>query len=257
MKIIFFAFFLFISSVIQAKEKTKIFKSFDSDFEAVVVVSPTDTKNYYLIDFIGFEKQSDNTFLYVKVKNDLGSGFHYKLAGLNEINLRNDNNKTLIYGSWVPYYTVYLDRNTVVNVLYAGLADINVKRKIKSKYLAKQGLGISKLSAKKKIKKAISKVSEICKHDFKVNIDWTTFEDKNQKSTPGMLYSYLGALGNICLLDEDYLDAVQDIHTINVQLSNDKGKHSADLKEGTLQLQIDKDVPNLIENGYETILKIF
>lgn len=255
MKLLTLILAMTLSFSTNAKEKSKVYHSFDADYQARIIVSPAKDKQHYYINFVGFEHEYDNkTMLFKKVPNDLRNGYNFKLAGSERTNLVDQGYQTFIHGTAVSYQTVLLSGDKNTKVIYSGEADINKVRRIEAQYQALQGLAISKVAAKKLIKTANQQLSSHCKQDYQLNIDWPAFNKAQQKTTPGMLASYLLALGRICQIDEDYLAAVQEIDTIEVKLSKDKGKQDIKLQANRLLIAFDNETPNVFETSYNAIL---
>lgn len=255
-------FFVLLSVIIpfstQAIEKTKVYYSFDSEFSATLTVVPAEADDSYYVNFDGFEHHYDgNTLLYKKFKNDIGDGYYLKLLGMPDVNFKNDNYKTLRSGTLVSYSNVYLDNGTVTKVIYSGFADIVKANKIKKQYQQRQLNVVSKVAAKKLIEESVNSFSKTCETNVNIHIDWRQFETQKLKTTPAKLSAYINALENICTIDSDYLEVVQEIEKIDLTPSALADKHKAKIVDKTLFIEVGDDVPNLPETSYKLIHDIF
>jgi hypothetical protein len=257
MKILLAVAVLAAPSIALASSHGKIFYSFDSENEARVIVVPADLDKHYYINYKNFNHSYDNqTLLYKKVKNDSGDGFYYQLADTARVNIRNNSNKTLIHGTLYSYSTVFLDDDSKTKIIYAGDADIVKVRNVKKSYHERQLDVSSKIAAKKHIKSAKDNFNKACKSEVDINIDWNAFIAKKLKASPAKLSSYLNALSKVCVIDNDYLEAVKSITQINVLPSNTPNKQKISLESDTLTIQIANEQPNLPETSYQAIFTI-
>jgi len=246
------------SSYVSAAESSKIFKSYEAEYKATVIVSPAEKKGFYYISFKGFEHDYDNSsLLYKKVKNSDGVGVQYQLSGMNNINFKNNSHRTMINGTSIPYSEVFLDNDSITRVIYSGKADIVQERKVKQEYLDRQLTAISKVEAKSLISSAQKSFSKSCDTRVKLNISWSDFSKKGLKTTPAKTAAYFNALEKICAIDSDYFDAVKSITNIKISLSNDNEEHHAQLNGKTLTLEIGDQVPNIPETSYKLLYNIF
>lgn len=237
-----------------ATEHGKVYYSFDSEKEARIIVVPAEEDKYFYINYRNFNHHYDNqTLLYKQIKNTLGDGFYYQLADTSRVNLRNDDDKTIIHGTLYSYSTVFLDDDSKTKVIYAGDADIVQARNVKEAYHKRQLDVSSKVAAKKLIKSAQENFVSACKQDVKITIDWNAFMAQELKSAPAKLSSYLGALSRICALDSDYLEAVNSITQINVSPSDTLTKQKVILDNDLLTIKIANKQPNLPETSYQAI----
>lgn len=239
-------------------ETSKVYYSYDSERDATLYVVPSSKLNTYYINYQGFEHHYDGeTLLYKKTKNDIGKGYHLKLVGMPNVNFRNDGNQTVISGTLVSYSSVYLDDDTVTKVIYQGTTDRAKDRRIIEQYKKRQFETFSKIEAKKLYKKYHESLEKNCNPSIKLDIDWSSFEEKKIKTAPSKLSAYLQSLENICAIDKDYADAVKDIKTIKVTPSNNPETHSAKLIGSELSIQLGVNVENLPETSHKLIYDIF
>lgn len=250
---------LFISTLAFSETETsKIYYSFDSEREATLYVVPSKKQDTYYLNYQGFEHHFDGeTLLYKKAKNDIGKGYHFKLVGMPNVNFRNDGDQTVISGTVVSYSNVYLDDDTVTKVIYQGATDRAKDRRIIEQYKKRQFETFSKIEAKKLYQKYLESLEKNCNPSIKLDIDWSSFEEKKIKTAPSKLSAYLQSLENICAIDEDYAVAVKNIKTIKVTPSNKPDTHSANLIGSELSIQLGVNVENLPETSYELIYDIF
>jgi len=246
---------------VNAAESSKVYVSYEAAYDARIILSPADKDNFYYISYQGFEHSFDGTaLLYEKRPNANGrDGFFYKLAGMPSINLQNNNYRTHISGTDVPFYEVYLDNDSVTRVIFQRSADVVEERRVKAKYQSRQLKVLSKVAAKKLVKSAHSNFEKSCKTSISVSIKWPEFAKQGLKATPAKTAAYLDALGKICAIDNDYAQAVQSIKTITVAASSDVDQHQATLSSGgsSLALNIGDQVPNLPETSYRMLFNIF
>lgn len=254
-----FLFLLVITSFLaKAQEAPKVYHSFDSEFSATLTVVPAESSGIYFISYDGFEHHYDgHTLLYKKFQNDIGEGYYLKLLGMPNVNFKNEGYKTVRFGTLVSYSSVYLDNDTVTKVIYSGTADIVKVNNIKEQYKVRQLNVISKVAAKKLIDNSVSSFSKICETNIEIDIDWQQFEIENLKTSPAKLSAYINALENICTIDQDYLEVVQQIKKIRVIPSGLASKHQAKISNRVLTIEIGDDVNNLPETSYKLIYDIF
>lgn len=254
--VLVFLFIISFSSL--ALEKPKIFYSFDSEFSASLIVVPAEDADTYYLNYNGFEHHYDgNTLLYKKFNNDIGDGYYFKLLGMPDVNFKNENHKTVRSGTLVSYSNVYLDNDTVTKVIYSGTVDVVKVNKIKEQYQVRQLNVVSKVEAKKLIEKSVSSFSTTCETNITIDIDWRQFESQKLKTSPAKLAAYMNALENICTIDHDYLEVVQEIEKIRVIPSGLASKHQAKISSRVLTIEIGDDVNNLPETSYKLIYDIF
>ena len=241
-----------------SQESSKVYHSFDSEFSATLTVVPAEDENTYYVNYRGFEHHYDgNTLLYKKIKNDIGDGYYLKLLGMPDINFKNEALKTVRSGTLVSYSSVYLDNDTVTKVIYSGTVDVVKVNKIKEQYQVRQLNVVSKIAAKKIIEKSVSSFSTTCETNIEIDIDWRQFESQKLKTSPAKLAAYMNALENICTIDHDYLEVVQEIEKIRVIPSGLASKHQAKISNRVLTIEIGDDVNNLPETSYKLIYDIF
>ncbi|WP_283708990.1 hypothetical protein [Pseudoalteromonas prydzensis] len=239
------------------QEKPKVYHSFDSEFFATLTVVPAEGIDTYYVNYNGFEHHYDgNTLLYKKFKNDLDEGYYLKLLGMPDINFKNEGYKTVRSGTLVSYSSVYLDNDTITKVIYSGTADIVKANNIKEQYQVRQLNVVSKVAAKKLVEKSVGSFSTTCETNVEIDIDWPQFEIKKRKTSPAKLSAYMKALENICTIDHDYLEVIQEIEKIRVIPSTQTDKHEAKILNKTLYIEIGDDVTNLPETSYKLIYDI-
>jgi hypothetical protein len=237
----------------------KIYKSFGSDFQATLVIAAHGKDEQYLIRFNGFEDSIDGkTLLYKKgwKRKNPNRGEYYQLVGAKIINFRNDDKQTLIYGTITPYSEVYLGNKKAVKMIYSDKGTPQLYEKMITQYRETQGIMPSKLKTKKTIEQAGKDFTKACKQTIKINVDWSAFTSKNQKTTPGMVKAYVSAMTKLCNKDTDYLDALKKITELNVVPSNTKGKDKIAINGTIMSLAIDQDAPNVSETSYRKLLDI-
>lgn len=248
----------FFTHSLMAVESSKIFESIDAEYQARIIITPAEKSGFYYINYRGFEHHFDgSTLLYQKLKNDLDDGHHYKLAGLPDVNVRNKQYRTLINGSFVSFSQVFLDNDTVTRIIYVGKADIVQARRVKEKYLNRQLTVVSKVAAKKTVKQAQSKFEASCNTQVVLNIDWSEFKRQGLKTAPAKVAAYLAALEKVCLIDADYLEAVQEINKIEISVSSDIEQHNVRLNDEILSIAIGDQLANLTERSYKAIYDMF
>jgi len=247
-----------VNTAALAGAKTKLYETYEGDVEGTIAVIPTDVENEFLIGYEGFEHAYDKqAFLYTRKPGNSGAdSFVYEMNGVGATNFRSDGKRTLINGTSVPYYEVYLPGGLTFRVKYSAEANPNYKAEIQSRYASQQGLTQSKVKAKKSIAAATKAFTESCHSSLVVNIDWDAFEAIDQKNTPAMGSTYLKALQTICAIDDDYKNAIEDITTINISPSSPDSAHAADLQGNAINLQINKHVPNVSRSGYELLFDL-
>jgi len=244
-----------------ASESIKVYRTVVSDYDATVIVMPTDKENTYLLHFKGFEHElDDDVRQYKKILNDPkapNAGFYFQVDGLNEVNFRNNNKETLLSGTTQPYYEATLPGKASAKLIFSHLGDYREENLLTKKYNAKQGNVISKVEAKRMIKKAQTSFEEQCGHTIKLNIDWTAFSASGEKTAPSMLASYYKALTTVCAIDSDYKQAVTSLVNLNVIPSQIDGTHRATRSGNILKLELNSKVPNVAESSYELIYNAF
>jgi len=247
-----------LSQSAYAATTSKIFKSFDAQYQARVIISPAEKSGQFYINYRGFEHHYDNqTLLYKKIKNDLGDGFNYQLIGLPITNIRNNKHKTLIFGTVVSYSEVFLDNDTVTRIAYVGDADIVQQRRVKAQYQERQLKVVSKVASSKMIKQAKSQFEKGCQTAVSVNVNWNNFKQQGLKTSPAKLAAYLTALEKVCQLDADYREAVQGIKHIKLSISKNIEQHKVELDNDTLFIAIGDQLANLPERSYQAIYESF
>jgi len=240
-----------------AEEASKLYRSFDADFEAEISVVPYGKVDHYLIRFIGFEHAyDDKVALYEKkwVNKDKRSGYYYQMAGTRSFHVRNDEKTTLISGTIYPYLEVFLEDKSPTKIVYSDEVDVAIERNIKKQYLQQQGLVKSKVEAKRLVSQATQELWKQCQKQIDIQIDWQDFNGPESKTTPGMLKFYLGALSKLCREDSDYTMAIKMISAIKVSASIDSQLHSVSLVNSELVIKLDRDTPNIEENSYQAIV---
>jgi len=241
---------------INATESSKVFRSYEAQYDATTIISPAEKEGFFYIYFNGFEHHYDgNALLFQRVRNN--SGYFYKLSGMPNVIFRSENNRAMINGTSTPYSEVYLDNETITRMLFSNKADITEERKVKKKYLERQLTMVSKVAAKNAIKAATKSFNETCNTRVAIDINWSKFVKGGFKTTPSKTPAYLDALAKICTIDADYAKAVKTVKTIKVVLSQDTDKHHAKLSGDTLTLAIGDRVPNIPETSYQLLYNIF
>ena len=250
---------LFLASIltfnVNAEVSSKVFTSYEAQYDASIIIIPKEKSELYYIKFLGFENDYDGDVL-LYTKNKTSDGYAYQLSGMPTItNVRDNQYRTSINGTWTPYLEVFLGDDSITRVIYNGRVDIVEERKIKQQYLDRQLTVISKVAARKLINKAQQELNNSCVVNIDVEVDWAAF--KIDKITPAKTAAYLRALSQICILDSDYLNAVKVIQKITVIPSESGTQHQAQLVGNELTLKIGKDVPNLKETSYALLFEIF
>lgn len=241
---------------VAAEESSKVFQSYESPYDASIVISPADKKKFYYIKFNGFEHHYDNNvLLYQKIKSN--QGYNYQLAGMKNVNVKNSQKRAMLNGTNTPYQEVLLDNDSSTRIIYSHTADIVQERQIKQQYMDRQFVVISKVEAKKLIKKANQKITKSCLTSINIDIDWAAFKTAGNKTTPSKTAAYLNGLAKICAIDADYLDAVKTIKMIQIIPSINDDIHKAVLIDNVLSLEIGTQVPNLPETSYKLLYDIF
>jgi len=243
-----------------AAEAPKTYNSIGADFNAQVLVAPSQKIGYYLLQFNGFEHEIDGqTRLYKKVLNNsrnIEDGYHYLLAGSNIVNFRNNIKRTLQNGNYIPTVQIYLADKPITNMVYSGPADISSPRKLQSKYLVRQGLSESKIAVKKQINQANSLLAKACHTSLSIDIDWDSFEKIDAKTTPGMLTNYLSSLSTLCEQDKDYQTEIQSIDTISVKASDKEATNNVTRNNKILIISLVKSAPNVTETSYTDLIDV-
>lgn len=243
-----------------AAEAPKTYRSIGADFNAQVLVAPSQKSGYYLLQFNGFEHEIDGqTRLYKKVLNNssnIEDGYHYLLAGSNMVNFRNNIKRTLQNGNYIPTVQIYLTDKPITNMVYRGPADITSPRKLQVKYQARQGLSDSKIAAKQHIKQANSRLIKACYTNLSIDVDWHSFEQIDAKTTPGMLTNYLNSLSKLCEQDKDYQAEIQSIDTISVKASDKEATNSVIRDNKELIISLTKSAPNVTETSYTDLIDV-
>lgn len=242
-----------------AAEAPKLYNSIGADFNAQVLVAPTQQAGHYLLQFNGFEHEIDGqTRLYKKSpnSNNIEDGYHYLLAGSNKVNFRNNTKYTLQSGNHVPTVQVYLANKPMTNMVYSGAADIASPRKLQAKYQERQGLTESKIAAKKQIEQAQNLFSDTCNSSLSIDIDWNSFEKIDEKTTPGMLSNYLNSLSDLCEQDKDYQTEIQSIDKLTVKASQKTGVNSITRNSKELMISLTKSAPNVTETSYTDLIDV-
>lgn len=216
-----------------------------------------ETKNKYLISFDGFgEEKLDGRVILFEKRKKKKKNYIYAQLGVDRMSVRSEGRASLLRGTVVPYLSVH-HKVGKWKVYFIGFEKLNVQKEINEKYLQDQGLELSLVKSKKKIKKALSQLNKGCKSDIKLNILWEKFAMKGEKKTPGVLARYLDSLSSICKKDDEYKMAVQKVSRIEVFPSTGTGKHQASLESGVIKLEIDRYTPNIQDASYELLLAIF
>ena len=240
---------------VNAKISSKVFTSYEAQYDASIIITPTEKSEIYYIKFVGFENKYDGDVL-LYTKNKTHDGYDYKLLGMPTIiNVKDNQHRTSRNGSWTPYLEVFLGDDSVTRVIYSGTIDIVKERKIKQQYLDRQLTVISKVAAKKLITKAQQEFITSCAVSVDVDINWSAF--KEDKVTPAKTAAYLNSLSKICTIDSDYSNAVKSIQKITVTPSESSTQHQAQLVGNELTLNIGKNVPNLPETSFALLFEIF
>lgn len=248
-----------LSTPALATEASKLYKTIGADFDAQVIVAPTQQADHYLLQFNGFEHELDNqTRLYVKTLNssNIEDGYHYLLAGSNKVNFRNNTKYRLKNGNYIPTVQVYLSNKAITNMIYSGAADILSPQKLLTKYQARQGLTENKIAAKTQIAQAQTTFSTTCNTNLSIDINWRSFENIDAETTPGMLSNYLNSLSQLCELDKDYQAEIQSIEKLIVIPSTKTTVNSISRDDNKLVISLAKNAPNVTETSYTALINV-
>lgn len=253
----FAVFYLIFSFSVNAEVKGKVYQSFDSENNGEIIVVPAEVDGHYYVNYKGFGHEFDKqTMLYEKIKADIGDGYRFKMVGTPFVNIKQDYYKTLINGTLVTYLNVFLPNDFKSKVVYVYDADITMARKVKESYHKRQLDVGSRVQASDYVNKSKKSLFEKCSNDVIVNVDWDAFKTKKSKPAPAKLSTYFKSLIKICAIDEDYLDAVREIKTINVIPSELAKKQRVDLNGTELTIHIATEQPNLPETSYQAIFDV-
>jgi len=243
------------------KEFAKIFKSHDTNSQGQVVIAPAPSPEQYYIYFDGFEQRFDGSvFLYNKLKNDSHSpGHHYKLCGLTNVNVRDNNYHTLINGTVTPFYEIYLEHGFKTEVIFDSNASDEDSKLIANAYLVHQFEVESKAQAEIAIGTAKQAFESALATSIEITIDWDDFSKVQSDIAPAKVAAYLSALVRVSQIDDDYLEAVQAISELVVAPSKDGEQHQASLveQESKIMLSIGNRVPNLPETCFDLLYNAF
>ncbi|RKF20374.1 hypothetical protein DBZ36_08020 [Alginatibacterium sediminis] len=243
-----------------AAESSKVFHSVSLDYDARLIVVPfseeTDN-NHYIISFDGLEKYLPmQTGLYEKQRIDNSQEYQYQLIDTPLTHLRSNQGGTLIDSNWIDTYRVYLPDGLKFDVVYAGEADIVKARNIRASYALEQGQFESKIAAKREVAKAQLAFEEQCQHSVEINLNWKQFADAGQKALPGQFAKSLLALQQICAIDADYKEAIQDISKISVLAQTQGQAQSIELNANQLTFKLVANAANVQLASFHHILDL-
>ena len=221
-----------------AADRAKTYVSVaEGDNISVEILPISSAKDHYLIHFEGFDGSfEDRTALYVKerVSFDGSQGYKFRVAGLDGSHIESRNGVVL-------HATV--DNALPVPLVFAHDVDVVKERRIHALYMRQQGLFESRVEAKKQIRQAKQKFEANCGHSIHVDVTWEDFSADVDKTTAGMTKLYLDALNAICVIDNDYRQAVHALSAISIYKATTGSGHELSLDGGTLTIHLDREMP--------------
>lgn len=237
-----------------------IYQSIDAEIESRLVILPTEHPEHYLIGFDGFKHELDGqAMLYEKRLNsrDARDGHYYQMLGMPYTHVRNNGHNTLIYGTLVPYLEVHLAGRAPVKMVLTGTSDTAMKERIAKRYSKRQGYSVSRIEAKKQLELATAKLYASCASRIKLEVDWESFSGSEQRTTPSIGARYIEALANICQLDDDYRQAVQEITEFKLVLADSPDQHQIKRNGSKIMVGLAAAAPNIMETSYTQLIALF
>lgn len=258
MKILLLIASLVFVSAAQSQESAKIYHGIAPKLEAVVTIVPVPKSKFYFIHYAGFEHEIDGVArLYEKhwYGASQNEGAYYQLLGVDQINIKDNNETMSIHGGVAPLLDVLLVGNEPIKAVYFGKSTLNNNYRIITSYQKRQGITRNVTLARSAIEKAQHNFLTSCGTAIELDIEWESFERKGMKSTPSMLQNHINILAELCAENTAYKDPINKILSIKL-LPSQHGDHAIALNGGVLSVKFDRNSPNIPEAALEIIRKV-